>query len=397
MKLISFSIGLIAAIVTQSTQASSATYFARLLEPGGFIHSEVNSVVPGYQVGNGFGPATIDVAARLYRYHALLWHGRAESVVDLNPSNFSDTWLKGASLTHQVGYGREVNSNSIHALLWSGTSDSIVDLNRSDFYESYAFAVAGNNQVGWGFGSNTDGRGHALLWHGSAGSVIDLHPAGFESSSAYATTVARQAGSATSAALNFAPHAILWNGTADSAVDLTPPGLVGAYITGMDDFSQVGGGSGPMTNGVGHALLWSGTPQSAIDLHPSGFTYTEALAVAEYFQVGYGVLPNTDNVQHALLWRGSAASVIDLHPYVAGLGAFIGSRANGVLPSGDVVGYAYDANYRSHAVIWLAVPEPSLLTLATVAFFAIGSSRCRSIYASGVASKDRNESEKLVR
>jgi hypothetical protein len=72
--------------------------------------------------------------------------------------------------------------------LWTGSADSVVDLHPSGFTQSFAYGVSGGQQVGYGGGAATGFRDHALLWTGSADSVVDLHtflPPEFTSSYAW--------------------------------------------------------------------------------------------------------------------------------------------------------------------------------------------------------------------
>jgi hypothetical protein len=93
-----------------------------------------------------------------------------------------------------VGYGDSLTSDDPendgpHALLWSGSADSVVDLHPSGFFNTFAYGVSGGRQVGEGTGPVTDYWDHALVWSGSADSVIDLHqflPVGFRDSYAQA-------------------------------------------------------------------------------------------------------------------------------------------------------------------------------------------------------------------
>ena len=67
-------------------------------------------------------------------------------------------------------------SGARHALLWHGTAASVIDLQPAvGFTHTDAVAVAGNLQVGSGDGAATAGNQHALLWSGTAASVVDLH------------------------------------------------------------------------------------------------------------------------------------------------------------------------------------------------------------------------------
>jgi hypothetical protein len=158
------------------------------LHPAGFSQSNAFATDGVQQVGGGISNGDNS------RAHALLWMGAADKVVDLHPLGGYVVWsvALGVSGGQQVGAGINslagpgINSwGSWHALLWTGSAQSVVDLHPSGFRESSAVAVAAGRQVG--HGTMADGSSRALLWNGTAGSVVDLHvflPPGFGSSQA---------------------------------------------------------------------------------------------------------------------------------------------------------------------------------------------------------------------
>jgi hypothetical protein len=95
----------------------------------------------------------------------------------LTPKGFSQAEAEAVSGDTQVGYGYTLMSPAVHALLWHGTAESVVDLNPFGFDFSLAQAVLGKQQVGTGIGigDTTSYKRHALLWRGTAESVVDLH------------------------------------------------------------------------------------------------------------------------------------------------------------------------------------------------------------------------------
>jgi hypothetical protein len=147
------------------------------LHPSGFQFSGAHATDGAQQVGGGRPPG-LD-----FESHALLWTGSAASVIDLNPLNGHFAWsvALGVSGGQQVGGGIDssagpgINSSgSWHALLWTGTAESVVDLHPSGCWESEAVAVA----AGWQAGVCVlfDGRtSRALVWNGTAKSAVDLH------------------------------------------------------------------------------------------------------------------------------------------------------------------------------------------------------------------------------
>jgi hypothetical protein len=154
-----------------------------------------------------------------------------------------------------------------HALLWHGSADSAIDLHPAGFDSSQATGVWGETQVGSGvLDTSTNAVGHALLWRGSAESVVDLHPPGYHSSGAAAVARNFQIGGGVLAD-GGVPVPLVWNGTAQSAVDLNQF-LVGLPVhfsftvaTGVDESGNVVGlaigPQGPVP------ILWTLVPEPA--------------------------------------------------------------------------------------------------------------------------------------
>ena len=235
----------------------------------------------------------------------------------------------------EVGDGlNQALGSGLRALLWHGTADSVVDLNPAGTHFSQAFGVFGDTQVG--IGSNLTpatytGGYHALLWHGTADSAVDLNPEGFSTSQGNAASDTQQVGTGSGTATGNNRHAVLWRGTADSAVDLNPTQFPTSYALGVSGGVQVGFGS--PSNGGSHAVLWTGTPQSAIDLNhflPAGHkTFSQAFGVDAHGNVvnvvGFGTGPH--NIQHAYLWHvvfSGPPTLVSLDPAsrTVGRGAF---------------------------------------------------------------------------
>jgi len=239
-------------------------------------------------------------------------------------------------------------------VLWHGTAASLVDLNPTGFSNTYAYGISGNNQVGFGYGDVTGGPSHALLWHGTAASFVDLHPASFIGSLAFGVSNDNIVGEGQ--ATDGKTNALLWQGVDHSVMNLHPTAFPISRANDVSQDSQVGSGSfNFMSNGERHALLWHGTAASVVDLQPTGFTQTEAYGVAGAIQVGYGKGTATGQQQHALLWQGTAASVFDLHSLLTGLGhTFTSSGANDIDASGVIVGYAADST-TDYAVKWTPI------------------------------------------
>ena len=190
---------LAATLLSAAPTRAQTTYTVTDLTPAGQPGAQATGVSGSAQVGIGNNPATLDGT-----YRALLWKGTAASVVNLHPAGFEESEAHAVSGNSQVGYGYDytdvggdgdpyVEYSNYHALLWHGTADSAIDLNPDTFDETYALGVSGNAQVGYGLPS-TSNQFHALLWRGTAASVVDLQPAGFTSSQASGVSGSTQVG-----------------------------------------------------------------------------------------------------------------------------------------------------------------------------------------------------------
>lgn len=93
-----------------------------------------------------------------------------------------------------------------HALLWHGDAASMVDLDPRGFTYSHAFGTSGGQQVGSGSGPATGNRTHALVWRGR---VVDLHPPGFLFSEAHRTFGGVQVGFGIPVTATTTTHALL--------------------------------------------------------------------------------------------------------------------------------------------------------------------------------------------
>jgi hypothetical protein len=335
------------------------------LHPAGFPYSAVSGVEGNSQVGSAWNHGPGDDG------HAFLWHGTAESAIDLHPTGFRLSVAAGLSGTSQVGYG-EVDFVTNHALLWHGSAESVMDLHPAGFRASFAGGVFEDTQVGHGY--KIDGERHALLWHGTAESVVDLHPAGFTGSEVWGVSEGTQVGIGEMTVGGF--HALVWHGAPESVVDLHPAGYSGSFAEFSSGDSQVGFGFIDVEQ---HALLWHGTPESVVDLHPVGFDRSRVSGVSGNRQVGYAENLNRPGPDHAMLWTGTAESAVDLHLSLEGLGIeFRGSQATGIAENGDVVGWAADSSGRYYAVLWKLVPEPSTGVLFCCGLLTLGYIRRRA-------------------
>lgn len=248
-------------------------------------------------------------------YHAALWHGSGDSLIDLNPAGYGASEAFGVTSAHQVGFATNSTTGAQQAFLWSSTAASGISLNPTGYLQSIAEGVSGGDQVGYGYppASTTT---VALLWKGTAASFVNLHPdlPGFSS--------------------------------AATAVDSATNEQVG-YVSGVS----------PTYVAIQDAYLWHGTAASGVDLNPAGASQSAALAVAGGYQVGYEVLPTY--LKHAMLWHGTAASAVDLQSFLPA--TYNASVATGIDTSdGSIVGYAitpYNSGIRDVPMVWRPTTE----------------------------------------
>jgi len=321
----------------QDSEAKTSSFYAVAVHAGDVAPAPV-----AYNVID-LGPGVIALGAGDGQQvggagHALLWTGRADSLIDLHPPGFSRSIATGVASKRQVGYGIDAEGVS-HAFLWTGSATSAVDLNPAGFSSAGALGADIGHQAGWGTVGSINGVSHALLWSGSAASVLDLHPTGFTTSQAWAVGDGQQAGFGASV-IDGHSHALLWSGDAASAVDLHPAGFISSAASGVAGGRQVG--TAVDQNGFSHAVLWTGSPHSVVDLSPAGFVTSQAKAVAGGQQVGLAASSTLGlalGATRAIMWTGSAASAVNLHSFIPG--TFFGaSSAQGIDDAGNIVGSA---------------------------------------------------------
>ena len=341
------------------TPAQAALFTAIDLHPSGFSSSQALGTSGGDQVGYACRSDSGGC-------HALLWRGSAASLVDLHPSGFIESRATATSDGQQVGAGLPAGSKvpgpgvevPYHALLWRGTANSVVDLHPKGFFMTYAQGISGGQQVGYGGHANPANDSsvdrHAMLWSGSATSVVDLNGDYTGSSEAWGVSGGSQVGSGTVPEGTFGRvHALMWHGTAASVVDLHPSGFFSSQALAISGNQQVGYGResgfciGPPPD---FALVWRSSPGNIVTLI-GGLNQTRAAATSGGEQVGNdGGWPN----RHAMLWRGSADSRVDLHAFLPS--GFVSSTATGISSSGDIVGYAALPgdlpSPPTHAILW---------------------------------------------
>jgi hypothetical protein len=136
-----------------------------VLAPPGAAYSVARSIRGNEQVGwAGIG---------LWFSHAMVWHGSAESAVDLNPAGFKYSEANGTNGRQQVGWASDPPPNTphppndAHAFVWSGTAASGIDLHAFLKPGRYVSSGAGSiDDFGNIYGGATDaaGRSYTIIW-----------------------------------------------------------------------------------------------------------------------------------------------------------------------------------------------------------------------------------------
>lgn len=352
-----------AASQVSAPAAPARSYVVIDLTPAGSATSSAAGASGTQQVGSaGFAAAAGQPAVG----HAVLWNGSASGAIDL-----------GAGTAAAVGDGQQVGSANNRAALWLGTAASRIDLNPSQWTQSFAAGVGGGRQAGWATRSVpcTTKKGrcsggektetHPFLWSGSAASAVDLTPLGlgFSAGRALGTDGVQQVGFGLQAlSLNAfgGPFAVVWSGTADSAVNLNPPDSGSSQANAVSGGQQVGYGYFPH-----RALLWMGSAESMVDLHPEGYAASEANATNGVQQAGSGFVGDaftSEGHSHALVWTGSAESAVDLNQFLPP--GYTDAAATGIDAAGNVVGWASRGPVTNpanvHAVMWKPVEAGAL-------------------------------------
>lgn len=138
------------------------------LHPGGWRESYATGVANDVTVGwstNSPNPGL----------DALMWTGANNDKVVLTPSSFGAKALC-ASLGTQGGFFVANTQGHMHACIWHGSADSYVDLNPSFAGASNVNALLGDVAVGWYVNGapNNDGIYRACMWNGSPSKFVNL-------------------------------------------------------------------------------------------------------------------------------------------------------------------------------------------------------------------------------
>jgi hypothetical protein len=172
-------------------------------------------------------------------WHAAMWTGTANSIVDVNPAGYTVSNILSAGDGQAVG--RVQTDNGQHAALWAGGTAAAVELRREGWTSSTAVAAHDGVQVG-------SIPGKAALWIGSADTYVDLHaytPAEFTSTTAEDVEVAPDGSIMVVGygynSLTEQQEALVWRSsslpgdcTGDGSVDLLDYEIFAACMAGPD-------------------------------------------------------------------------------------------------------------------------------------------------------------------
>lgn len=115
------------------------------------------NLADGQAVGEGSAAAGFE--------HALLWNGN-DPAIDLHPGPaFLLSRGYGVGGGYQVGNGYNNFDSAIHALLWHGSAESMIDLQSvlpASFKSSTAVSIVGSNV--YGLALDNTGREHLIVW-----------------------------------------------------------------------------------------------------------------------------------------------------------------------------------------------------------------------------------------
>jgi hypothetical protein len=221
-----------------------------------FLHTSAGGIHGDEQVGIGW------LDSGFTEFHALLWRGTAGSMVNLHPTG--ELW----SIAEAVHSGRQVGAVSVsidapRAALWHGTAESFVDL--SNNVRSHALGVHGDQQVGWIDPAGPTVR-RAALWFGTAESYVNLGGDAPNVFSAANSTngVFQVGGSGTSGQ----GRAVRWSGSAESKLDLSqflPPEYQSEISVAnfIDESGIIVGSVGDPFSNLTHAVMWVPVPEPA--------------------------------------------------------------------------------------------------------------------------------------
>lgn len=187
-----------------------------------------------------------------------------------------DSFIAVRAIPEEMIEAKQGAGQSNRAALWHGTAQSFVDLHPQDADSSAAFSTDGSTQVGVIIENR---RSIATIWRGSASDRTDLSPTTNANSVAIDIDESTQVGYAQIPSQNGShPFPVAWNGTAESMITLLPdlPSNASGAAVAIDEGVIVG-------NVGSQAGLWLRPDAgSFINLHhflPNNYEYSFATDV----------------------------------------------------------------------------------------------------------------------
>ena len=291
--------------------------------------------------------------AKHYCRRALVWPMNGTKPAELNAPGTICSEVSGMSGVVMAGTASpQINGlRTYRSVVWNIETGRAHFLSNPGIENSWANGITADQVVGQSTGRATHGYLHASMWNLANGVFTDLNGKRHKESGALATNGVQQIGWAADP-YGENPHAMLWSGRSHTQTDLHPPPFLRSYGLALDGSSQVGLGE---TSHSAHALLWRGSASSAIDLNPAGYLESFATGVRRNIQIGYAL--TAEHRFHALAWSGAASKYIDLQASLPS--TLTESFATCIDSTGEIGGYATDANGAPHAVIWRPAQAPT--------------------------------------
>ena len=285
------------------------------------------------------------------RVNAAIWPDWTTEYVNLRPEGATAARVQGADGEYQAGFVI-VALYEDYPALWHGSAESVVDLTpEGPYIGSLLYARAGSQSVGYAY-HRTDGS-HAAMWlNNDPDQFVDLHHASADWSSAHATDGQWQGGEA--AFLGFGLRAALWKGTPQSFLVMGPADYRDGLIRGMAPGTQVG----TYTDLTTRAVLWHDTPESWVRMTPSWSYSARLYATTGDMHVGWSDRTGVYSA-HAGVWFGDDPdSFFDLHPFVPPEYADAGSTAYDIdTKDGNIyIAGSVNSGGQGHAFLWVGVP-----------------------------------------
>ncbi len=326
------------------------------LHPSWADGSYLNAIDGATQVGGTYLPfesfSTID--------RPTMWHGSAESAVNVTPPGSAGGEILGIEGDECVGWwwwpyscssgSIQYTCYSMEAAEWIGANAEHVNLQVSGWEFSEVTSLTNGVRGGYVW---TDDVGpdtytfNAGVWLPPNNTFVNVQPAWTWRSIIEAADGGHEYGWIFRNDV-FPAHAAQWTGSAASCIDMNPAGESRSLLYGAGDGQQVGI-TGQAT--AVRAGVWGGSAAAFRSLHPANAASSAAFGCDGGFQVGS---VSTSAATHAALWAGSPESMVDLSAFLDG---YTGAYAYDVDVAADgtvrVVGTAYSATaLRWEAIMW---------------------------------------------